>query len=165
INHVECDLVLHAGDSSLEKGSELLKLFKTVQGNHDYDYLPFIREFHMEGKKILLTHGHKFNVYAGYKNLVEYMKENDYDICFHGHTHIPHMEMVEGKLFVNPGSSFYNRGDFDGKGTYAIVEITQEEVTVTFYDSWHHKEIPYETIQKKTEYLLKEFRRFALFGY
>ena len=59
---------------------------------------------------ILITHGHRFNVYAGYDYLVDYMNKADIHICFHGHTHVPHYEIYKNKIFINPGSIMFNRG-------------------------------------------------------
>lgn len=134
INSIKCDLIIHCGDSSLPQNDPLLKRFITVRGNHDEDFLPFTQEITLVNKKCLITHGHRFNIYAGYETLCQYMEEHNYDLCFHGHTHVPHHVIYQGKEFINPGSTMFNRGEF-GLGSFAIVEMTQNNISVQFYDS------------------------------
>lgn len=46
--------------------------------------------------KVLMIHGHK-----DFENLV---KEYDFDICLYGHTHNYTLEVLNNKIFINPGS-------------------------------------------------------------
>ena len=107
---------------------------------------------------ILITHGHKFNVYAGYDYLVDYMNKADIHICFHGHTHVPHYEIYKNKIFINPGSIMFNRGQSQC-GSYAIVSV-DDKLHVDFFDSRTQKKIPQSLIDKDQD-LLNEFKRFA----
>ena len=102
------DLLIHLGDG---EGVEeyIPKLtsapFEIVAGNNDF-FSSLSKEIVTKiGKyRVLLTHGHLYNVSAGIENLVEEMK--DLDIIMFGHTHKPLIIMKEGKVILNPGSPF-----------------------------------------------------------
>lgn len=50
----------------------------------------------IEGKKIFLTHGHKYNM--------DNLPREEFDILMYGHLHTGFIQKKEGKIFVNPGS-------------------------------------------------------------
>lgn len=77
-----------------------------VRGNCDGEVDQMVLEFPIlaeysillyEGKKIFLTHGHKYNR----DNLPPLA---DGDIIIHGHTHIPVADKVDNIYLLNPGS-------------------------------------------------------------
>ena len=129
-----------------------------VDGNHDQGFFPLTATLPTALGNILITHGHKFNVYAGYDYLVEYMNKADIHICFHGHTHVPHYEIYKNKIFINPGSIMFNRGQSQC-GSYAIVSV-DDKLHVDFFDSRTQKKIPQSLIDKDQD-ILNEFKRFA----
>ena len=79
-------------------------------------------------------------------------------ICFHGHTHVPHCEIYKNKIFINPGSIMFNRGQSQC-GSYAIVSV-DDKLHVDFFDSRTQKKIPQSLIDKDQD-ILNEFKRFA----
>lgn len=159
LDNIKCDAKIHCGDSCFDKNSSLKMNFKyIVDGNHDNGIFPLVETFTSDLGNILITHGHKFNVYAGYDYLVEYMNQKNISICFHGHTHVPHFEIYKNKTFINPGSIMFNRGQSQC-GTFAIVEITNK-IKVNYYDSRTLKKIPQSLINKDQD-ILNEFKRFA----
>lgn len=98
------DLVLHAGDVGKASVLEALRetaLVVAVRGNADTgDWsgsLNETEELQVSGKKILIIHQvSRMNmdpVSAGI------------DIVIHGHTHKPDVEISQGVLYLNPGSS------------------------------------------------------------
>ena len=98
LENVKCDLKIHCGDSCFDENSPFIKEFATiVDGNHDQGFFPLTTTLPTALGNILITHGHKFNVYAGYDYLVDYMNKADIHICFHGHTHVPHYEIYKNK--------------------------------------------------------------------
>ena len=99
LENVKCDLKIHCGDSCFDKNSPFIKEFAAiVDGNHDQGFFPLTATLPTALGNILITHGHKFNVYAGYDYLVEYMNKADIHICFHGHTHVPNYEIYKNKI-------------------------------------------------------------------
>ena len=102
-----------------------------------------------------MTHGNDYHVYSGYDELIEACKENKCHICFHGHTHVPTIQVHEGITFVNPGSAMINRGSY-GYGTYAIVDT--EPFNVIFYDDLDHHICNQEVLDEGMQ-LLKEFKK------
>lgn len=83
LENVKCDLKIHCGDSCFDKNSPFIKEFAAiVDGNHDQGFFPLTATLPTALGNILITHGHKFNVYAGYDYLVEYMNKAGYSYLF-----------------------------------------------------------------------------------
>lgn len=118
--------VIHAGDYESD-ASEISKIYPDlpvygVCGNCDFAHImPPVRLIELGGKRIFITHGHRYNVHAGYIGLAYTAMENQADICIFGHTHIPVIEKHEGIYIVNPGSLSRPRGF--GKPSYAVIDI------------------------------------------
>ena len=150
------DLYIHCGDSSLEPDHLLMKRFDyIVQGNHD-DYPYPIYQIH---ENILITHGHKYKVYKGYKELISLCKTNNIRYCFHGHTHVPTLQIIEDIVFINPGSLMMNRGSY-GFGTYAVIDIQQDNYNVNYFHHETHEPVGTFIIEEGLE-LLEEFKKIA----
>lgn len=103
-----CDMVIHLGDN--DKDVDYLKKyvdvpFYVVRGNCDFaSKAPKELLEYIEGKKVLMTHGDKYNVKCGLMRLMYRGKEEEADIILFGHTHIPMKEYEENMLIMNPGS-------------------------------------------------------------
>ncbi len=149
------DHYIFCGDSNLEMGDPLLKKFHAVKGNHDLGDFPENLIVPTEKGKILVTHGHLWDVYYSYEELKKYMRENNVIICFHGHTHIPSYVEEDGLVFVNPGSLMINRADY-GFGTYAIVEWGAK-IDVRFYHFKTHLDVT-DMVLMEGKKTLKEIR-------
>lgn len=107
-----------SGPRGSEKDSKqlamFLNLFKdkilAVRGNCDYDLdsLEFPADkmymlIPMDGMKVVMTHGHRY--------FKSHPPEGvDFDIFLSGHSHVPSMEPIRDKLYLNPGSVSYPRG-------------------------------------------------------
>ncbi|MDW7667869.1 MAG: metallophosphoesterase [Bacillota bacterium] len=123
------DLIIHLGDyirdAEIIEEELNIKIVK-VRGNSD------IREIHAEdeivkkikGKKILITHGHKYNIKFTFDNLYYRAQELDVDLVLFGHTHKPFNEKIDNILFFNPGSPTHPRNI--SKGTYGIIDINED---------------------------------------
>ncbi len=74
----------------------------------------------LKGQKILLTHGHLFQVKYSYDRLFYKAQEEDAKAVLFGHTHRPFCEYNEGIWMVNPGSAGES---FDGTVRYATLLI------------------------------------------
>ena len=80
--------------------------FAIVKGNTDSDDFDTreTKVFDLFGKKVLLTHGHLFNVKTTLKELEKKAHYENVDICVFGHTHKEFLEEKNGIIFVNPGA-------------------------------------------------------------
>ncbi len=128
LQSTKVDLILHAGDISISRVlSELGEIAPVlaVRGNRDFlfgDDLPLSRMLEINGRKVLLTHGHmgifsywidKFQHLAlGYRS-DRYIKRlvnavPDASIYIFGHSHSVEEIHRDGKLFFNPGSATFS---------------------------------------------------------
>lgn len=55
-------------------------------------------------KRFFITHGDKYNVKAGLTQLKRKAVEEKAQIVLYGHTHLASIEIIDGILYVNPGS-------------------------------------------------------------
>ncbi|WP_066639182.1 YfcE family phosphodiesterase [Desulfolucanica intricata] len=125
------DLILHAGDYYTDK--ESLEKMTAVQveavvGNCDpWANGPREQIFKLEGKKLLLTHGHRYGIKNNLQKLFYRAEEVGADVVVFGHTHYAESVMYGGILLFNPGSISRPRGQ--AYPSYGILEITAEAVT------------------------------------
>lgn len=148
------DVMIHCGDSSLPMNDPLLQPFDiVVKGNHDDAPFPKYSVY----KNIFITHGQYNHVYSGYDELIQLCHAHHCQICFHGHTHVPTYQYHDGILFINPGSLMMNRGQY-GYGTYALIEIENNQVNVDFLHHQTDEICPHEIIVEGYE-LLEEFKK------
>ena len=130
------DCLLHAGDhyrdaNALSKNKDFP--IYAVAGNCDWDITePEDILVSAAGKKIWLTHGHKYGVKLGHKMLLDQANEHNIDIVVYGHTHTAIMEQVDGVLIFNPGSLTYPRGHQGA--TYGIIEIYKDEIIPQIFE-------------------------------
>ncbi len=102
-----------------------------IKGNCDSEVDQMISSFkfkikHTEkinGKSIFFTHGHKYNF--------EKLINDNFDIMFYGHFHIPFIKKAEdGKIFINPGSIALPKDR--NKPSFAI--LTDTEIIIKDFD-------------------------------
>ena len=120
------DLILHLGDycRDAEVISEKLNVKSIiVKGNGDIGTIYNEDEFiEVGGKKIFLTHGHRYGVHRNMNNLYYRGLELGADIILYGHTHVPLILKENGIIIMNPGSPTNPRG-LEGKLTFGLIEI------------------------------------------
>ncbi|MCR5725292.1 MAG: metallophosphoesterase [Treponema sp.] len=73
------------------------------------------------GKRILLTHGHSYDVYYNSRGLYDAAAIQNADIVFFGHTHIANVQEKDAVTLLNPGSCSRPRGG--QPHTFAIVTL------------------------------------------
>ena len=78
------------------------------------------------GKKILATHGHKYNVKTSYDRICYAALEAGADICLFGHTHVQTSFEYEGIRFLNPGAVYQN----EKAPNYAIIGLSNNTTSV-----------------------------------
>ena len=121
------DYVIHLGD--LERDAQLLAqeyptlAIAGVPGNCDgFPTAPLQRLVAYANMKVLMSHGHIWNVKSGYHAAIHAARQCQADVLLFGHTHIPYCEQQEDGLWVmNPGS-------IRDSGTYGI--LTPGEATL-----------------------------------
>lgn len=135
----QVDYVIHCGDSEFPPNDPIWgRVDAVVKGNMDfYDNYPDFLELDTEDGRIFLTHGHLHRINHGTDTLAKVARSHNAKIIFHGHTHILGTQMNEDVLLINPGSLKSSRGPHPER-TFAIVEITDNQINIDYYD--HHLE-------------------------
>ena len=120
-NIVGVDMILHAGDH-ISDAKELCRMFPEIA----FEYVPGNCDFSADdpdvivetcGKKIFLTHGHRYSVKYDdtYRELLEKAEAEKCDCAVFGHTHQSLCDPRKKVLLLNPGSI--------KNGTYGVIEI------------------------------------------
>ena len=119
------DRILHAGDvnarSTLDELARIAPV-EAVRGDHDrtLDDLPASRELTIEGKRIVVVHGHRsrwieephtllwtlsLGLFRPHADLPRSLRRRfpDAHVIVYGHTHRAHVRQLDGALLFNPG--------------------------------------------------------------
>lgn len=123
------DLMIHLGDyvSDAKKIAKVLDIdYVTVKGNGDYGTMAVNEDelIQINGKKLFLTHGHRYHVSFNQKDLYKRGLELGADLILFGHTHIPMVEKVNDIIIMNPGSPSIPR-KWDKKRTFGLITIDE----------------------------------------
>ncbi len=128
----EIGLIIHLGDY-FRDAQKLSNIFpqipiEYIYGNSDFmiEDVPAEKMLEINGKRIFITHGHRYSVKWDYDKLYKKAEEMNADLLLFGHTHIP--DLIErGKYCVlNPGSTSDPRDD--SNESYAIIEIEDGKI-------------------------------------
>lgn len=129
----EVDLMIHCGDSQLMIDELAMTGFQAVRGNCDYDArFPLERMEEIDGRRVFITHGHKYSVKTSFMRIYYQARELNADIVCFGHSHILGAEKIGDILFVNPGSILLPRQRREK--TYIIIELQGEKLLTNVYD-------------------------------
>ena len=135
IASLQADAIFHCGDSELMANDELLSGIDIVRGNCDRDpQLPSTVLKKVGDDTVLVVHGHEHDVKRSMLTLSYAAAEQQATIALFGHSHLYGAEMIDGVLFVNPGSTTQPRGGREA--TYAVIDI-DDGYTVSFYNMLH----------------------------
>lgn len=134
----DIDLIIHLGDY-FRDAQKLSNLFpdipiEYIYGNSDFmiEDVPAEKLLDLCGKKIFITHGHRYSVKWDYNKLFRKAEELHADMVLFGHTHYPEL-IKKGNCFIlNPGSTSDPRDDSDE--SYGIIEIVNDEVRPRVYN-------------------------------
>lgn len=122
----DADYYVHCGDSETYRGDDL-RGWICVRGNNDWSLdLPKEAVLEVDGIRILITHGQFFGYFNRELKMRGLLEENDCQVLFSGHTHMPSIVEDEGYLFINPGSTSLPRGG--SKKSYAVVYVDNGNV-------------------------------------
>jgi len=140
----DADYIISLGDSELKQKRLLEHDVLAIKGNYPFD-AGFTREHVMEiaGRRLLLTHGHRYRVKTGYESLYHRMLDIPVDIALHGHTHNKSFKRIREKFVLNPGAV----GDLRNEGsTYMVMRFMEETVEVDWMDTDTHEMIDHEVL-------------------
>ncbi|MBR4027224.1 MAG: metallophosphoesterase [Lachnospiraceae bacterium] len=106
------DMIIHLGDcwrdaQNLQDEFPDIPL-EQVPGNCDFSREIAERVLLIEGKRVLICHGHTYHVKAGYLNIEYGAKEKNADVVLFGHTHRVYYDYHNGLVMLNPGSIGYS---------------------------------------------------------
>ncbi len=123
INNGKFDIIIHLGDhyhDAMRIESIVRHKVIAVVGNCDFSYEEEDKVLEVEGKRLFLTHGHRYKVKKSTKKLKKLIDENHYDMVMFGHSHRALIERYKGATIFNPGSISLPR---DGAPSYGIIVI------------------------------------------
>ncbi|WP_144547852.1 metallophosphoesterase family protein [Bacillus sp. X1(2014)] len=129
----EVDLMIHCGDSELSPDDEAISGYLTVMGNCDFGggyLLETISE--VAGRRFFITHGHRYSVKSSLMNLKYKAQEVNANIACFGHSHVLGAEVIDGILFLNPGSIRLPRERFEK--TYIILDLQIEKIKMSVFE-------------------------------
>lgn len=124
------DAMVHLGD--VEGSEDYIRILTDapvymVAGNNDfYTDLPGQAVIDLDGYRAFITHGHGYHVSYSPNRLVAEALHRNAQIAMYGHTHVPHLEQVEGVIVLNPGSLNYPR-QAGREPSYIIMETTPDK--------------------------------------
>ncbi|WP_251318469.1 metallophosphoesterase family protein [Flintibacter muris] len=101
--------------------------FCLVPGNCDgwFTTVPVKKNIKLEGKSILLSHGHRWGVKSGYDMAIADARAVGADILLFGHTHVPLCQQLEDGLWMmNPGPA---------RSSYGLIEIEDGHIFCTLH--------------------------------
>lgn len=115
IGHLKkCELILHTGDN-FQDSKYINKITGIdtigIKGNCDFEDVEDEIVFDVEGYRILLCHGHKYDIKYSLRSIKTRALELNVDIVIFGHSHIPVNYKEDEILFLNPGSAALPRGN------------------------------------------------------
>ena len=127
------NLVIHLGDLQSDVEKVMIDFpqipFLSVAGNCDVFQGSIFEKhyytFNFESHKILITHGHMFNVRNNLYSLLNIANKEGCDIALYGHTHIAKHLKIGNVDFFNPGSITEPR-DYTN-GTFGIINIEKNK--------------------------------------
>lgn len=125
------DMLIHLGD--VEGSEHMIEEWvnegcrlEMIMGNNDF-FSALEREIELElgPHRILLTHGHYYNVSLGIEGLYQEAIDRDCDIAMYGHTHRPFLEQRGEVTILNPGSLSYPRQE-GRKPSYMMMYMEED---------------------------------------
>lgn len=122
----DIDAVIHLGDNT-DDADEIRIMYPeldvfNISGNCDFSTTALSEDIiAFSGKKIFITHGHKYGVKYGYNKILYAAEEKGADICLFGHTHVPVIINHHNIFAMNPGSISMPRES--STCSYGIIDI------------------------------------------
>lgn len=135
------DAIIHCGDSELSSEQLMQTNVYAVRGNCDIDEgFPDEMTEEFGPLRVLITHGHRYNVKMSYVPLSYRADELGVNLVCFGHSHVAVAFAEQETLYINPGSIKQARGRREK--TYCIFELKDKKVAyVSFFEFGTGKEI------------------------
>lgn len=107
-----------------------------VRGDYDEGNYPETKLISIGEWKIGLIHGHQLIPWCDKEVLSSYQRLLNCDILVYGHTHIPLIETMDHKYFINPGSitGAYSSITSEVNPTFMVLTIQGKEASVYTYE-------------------------------
>lgn len=135
------DLVVFLGDGLREfdwlsyRGEFAFLPMLSVRGNCDFfrsDDVPELRKLSFYGHRILMTHGHRFDVKSGLSRATAFAASKEIDLLLFGHTHVPkEIRLEKGDTFEGAPVSrpliLFNPGAVES-GSYGLVTLSEDKI-------------------------------------
>ena len=140
IEQTNYDLALITGD--LVREPEMLSALPPlprsfiVVGNMDYgSQYNFHEQIQLDDFNVLLLHGTQLRPRGNIKQLWEIVQKIEADVAIHGHTHIASIDLLEDRLFLNPGTISGATGGWGGKtdASFIELEVSKNELMVKLF--------------------------------
>ena len=129
----EVDLMIHCGDSQLMPDDKAISGYLTVMGNCDFGGgYPMETISEAAGRKFFITHGHRYSVKSTLMKLKYKAQEVNADIVCFGHSHVLGAEVIDGTLYLNPGSIRLPRERLEK--TYVILELLVDKIKLLVFE-------------------------------
>ena len=136
-----CDIaqLLYAQKADKKLAECIPPVIAAVHGNCDPSTYPLDKgtlyfsemiELKVNGRGLLITHGHNQGVDYGVENLGLEMQVSGCSTAFYGHTHVAREDDIKNYKFINPGSCARPRGG--QKPGFAIATVEKSFVDVAF---------------------------------
>ncbi len=143
--HEDAKYTISLGDSELRHKFLQEKDIIAIKGNYPFDAgFTYEHVMAIEGKRFLLTHGHKNRIKAGYEQLHLTMLEKEVDFALHGHTHIADFQNISGKYIINPGA--VHRARENSVASYLTIHFQPETLRFVWHNAETHEPIREEKI-------------------
>ncbi len=122
------DHLIHCGDAEGQEDEieEIAGVPVTiVRGNNDWDSkLPANRVVDFGPYSLFVTHGHRYGVGYGTRELCEEAQARGCNVAVYGHVHVPEVDESDPEITViNPGSLTFPR-QANRRPSYVVMEIT-----------------------------------------
>ena len=133
MNNPGVDLVIHLGDNWRDAHKLSLMFpnvqFECIRGNCDFasNNVPDERLLELGGKRVFITHGHRYAVKKDYGRLYRRALELNADLVLFGHTHTADIVEMEKCCMVNPGSTSDPRSR--SPRSCAVIEIENGRIS------------------------------------
>lgn len=129
----DADVFIHCGDSELDVHHPSITGFHTVRGNCDWkDDFPEELVLTKDHATFYIAHGHLLNVKSSLTEIKYRAFEKQANIACFGHSHLVGAELIDGKLFLNPGSIRLPRGRKEP--TYLLLTLNGTNAHVKLMD-------------------------------
>lgn len=90
-----------------------------------------------------IIHGHQVMPWGDPERLGAYGREMGVDILISGHTHIPSVATLEGRLYLNPGSATgaYSCSETHSQPSFMVLDVKKDQMTVYQYSLNENSEV------------------------